>query len=78
MPAPLSLTDEEMDMVLRAATAIDPASRSGFLEELAVALSRFPAGEIGPGSVYRAIRETQRKYFTPLRTWDRDAVGKRL
>jgi hypothetical protein len=76
MPAPLSLTDEQMDAVLRAAEPIDPASRSAFLEELAADLARYPTGEIGPGIIYRTIREVQRKFFVPLRT--QDAVGKRL
>jgi hypothetical protein len=76
MPAPLSLTDEEMVAVMDAAAPIDPAQRDAFLRDIAIELSKCPE-QIGPGSVYRTVREVQRRYVvTPLRTWD--AIGKRL
>ena len=57
MPTPLSLTDQEMAAVMDAAVPIDPARRSAFLEALAAEPAKCPAGEIGPGSIYRAIRD---------------------
>ena len=65
-----------MDAVLRAAEPIEPAHRGAFLEDFATELAKCPAGKMSQGSVYRVIREVQRRHFTPVvRTWD--AVGKR-
>jgi hypothetical protein len=70
---PIGLTDDQMAMVYSAAGPLEPRARSAFLAELANALRG--RGEIGDGELHQAIRETQRKYFNGLRTWD--AVGKR-
>jgi hypothetical protein len=75
MPAPIALTDEEMAAVMDAAAPLEPAHRDAFLQDIAAELAKCQE-QIGPGSVYRAIREVQRRHFTPARTWD--AVGKRL
>ena len=64
-----------MGAVMDAAAPIESAHRAAFLEDIAAELEKCPAGEIGPGSIYRIVREVQRRYFTPLRTGD--AVGKR-
>jgi hypothetical protein len=58
MPAPIALTDEEMDAVMRAATPIDPAQRGAFLRDIAIELAKCPE-ELGPGSVYRATSVDQ-------------------
>jgi hypothetical protein len=72
---PLALNDEEMAAVMDAATPLAPSQRDAFLRDVAAELAKCPHA-LGPGSVYRTAREVQRRYFTPLRTWD--AVGKRL
>jgi hypothetical protein len=73
--SPLALTDEEMDAVMQAAAPIEPAHRDAFLRDIAAELAKCPAEELGPGSVFRIVRDVQRRHFTPLRTWD--AIGKR-
>jgi hypothetical protein len=40
MPAPLSLTDPEMDAVMQAAAPLDPAHRGAFLRDIAAELRR--------------------------------------
>jgi hypothetical protein len=65
---PIGLTDEQMSMVYSASAPLEPRARSAFLAELANALRG--RGEIGDGELHQVIRETQRKYFTGLRSWD--------
>jgi hypothetical protein len=60
---PLRLTDDELDAVYAAARPIAVQARDAFLQALAQNLSS--AGELGPGSLYRVIRETQRQFFDP-------------
>jgi hypothetical protein len=40
MPAPLSLTDPEIDAVMQAAAPLDPAHRDAFLRDIAAELRR--------------------------------------
>jgi hypothetical protein len=60
---PLALSDEELSHVMTACQPLAPNMRSAFLAEVASALSACP--EIGPGSVHRAVRAAQRKFFDP-------------
>jgi hypothetical protein len=54
-----------MSAVLAASHPLPPASRSAFLADVAVALSRLP--ELGDGVVHRVIMDVQRRYFdSPL------------
>jgi len=61
MSTPIALTDQEMDTVLQAAAPVDRAQRAAFLRDIAAELAKCPE-QIGPGSIYRAIREVQRRY----------------
>ena len=59
----ISLSDEQMNSVMRAAEPLQPRDRGAFLEALAQAPRR--QSELGDGAIYRAIREVQRKHFDP-------------
>ena len=66
MPTPLSLTTEEMDLLLSLAQSIDQRQRDQFLHEVAAELEvKRQVGEIGEGSVHRAARTVQRRFFDP-------------
>ena len=60
---PLKLSDDELSQIMLACQPLEPSRRAGFLQ--AVAASLQSCGEIGPGSVYRAVAETQRQFFDP-------------
>jgi hypothetical protein len=65
--SPLKLTDAELDAVLAAARPLPVHVRDGFLQAVAVALQG--CGELGPGVVFRVVRDVQRRYFdAPLDT----------
>jgi hypothetical protein len=59
---PLSLTDEELDCVMRAAAPLQPRDRDPFLQDVADALQGL---EIGPGILHRVVCEIQRRYWDP-------------
>ena len=66
MPTPLSLTTEEMDLLLTLAAPIDQRQRDQFLQEVAAELeAKRQAGEVGEGSVHRVGRVVQRRFFDP-------------
>jgi hypothetical protein len=60
---PLRLSDSDLDMIMHACRPISPERRDGFLQAVASELER--CGEIGPGSVHRAIAMAQRAHFDP-------------
>ena len=60
---PLSLTDEQMTALLRAAQPLDRDLREPFL--LAVARALQGRELLGDGEVFRTIRETQRQFWHP-------------
>jgi hypothetical protein len=60
---PLSLSDDELNAIMLACEPLDPDRRDSFLRELADKLAQEPV--IGPGTVGRAIRSTQRDFFSP-------------
>jgi hypothetical protein len=62
-PRPLSLSDEQLTAVMGAARPLEPWARRAFLE--AVAKQLHGTVEPGDGDVYRAIKETQRKFYDP-------------
>jgi hypothetical protein len=62
---PLRLTDAELDAVMHAARPLDVRVRDAFLQEVANAL-RCCNGEVGPGTVHRAIADVQRKYLPAI------------
>jgi hypothetical protein len=60
--APIRLTDEQLDAVLRAAQPLPVAARDQFLVDLAAALQ----GQVlGDGAVFRTIRDVQRRHHDP-------------
>jgi hypothetical protein len=61
MAQPISLTDSELDAVMRAARPLSPRDRDRFLRQIAEAIAALP--ERGPGSVYRAITSVWRQHF---------------
>ena len=58
----LFFTDEQLSALMRAATPIQPADRSSFLEAVVAALD---GKTLGDGAVFRAIREIQGRYLNP-------------
>jgi hypothetical protein len=58
MKTPISLSDQQLDAVLRAAEPLLPCDRGPFLEALAQPLIR-------DGTVHRAIADTQRRFWDP-------------
>ena len=52
----IQLTDDELSAVLAAARPLPIERRDGFLQ--AVAASLQSCAEVGPGSIYRAIRRS--------------------
>jgi hypothetical protein len=60
---PLSLSDDELEIVMTCAAPLAPEDRDKFLRDIAHQLSSQP--ELGPGAVHRLVRETQRRYFDP-------------
>jgi hypothetical protein len=65
---PLSLSAEEMDLLLTLAAPIDPRQRNQFLVEATAALEasaeRTRVGP-GPGVAHRIARMVQRRFFDP-------------
>jgi hypothetical protein len=65
---PLSLTTEEMDLLLTLAAPIDHRNRDQFLREVAAELEAASAQTgVGPGlgGVHRVARTVQRRFFDP-------------
>ena len=59
----LPLSENLAAIVDSAALPLRPSDRPLFLEEVGAELSRRPA--IGPGVVFRIVKEIQRRYFEP-------------
>jgi hypothetical protein len=62
---PIRLTDAQLTAVFEAARPLAVASRDAFLLDLAVALQG--QENLGDGTVFRLIREVQRRHFDPGR-----------
>jgi hypothetical protein len=63
--SPISLnSDAELDAVITACQPLESGRRDAFLRELAAELGRYRGG-LGPGAVYRVIRDVQRHHFDP-------------
>ena len=60
--APLALTDDQLDTVMRHAMPLHPRLRRAFVEHVAVALR---GQEIGDGSLHRACVMVWRQMFDP-------------
>jgi hypothetical protein len=60
---PVSLSDDQLVAIIRAATPLLPPDRVPFFEAVAHELARLP--EVGDGSLHRVIAEVQRRHFSP-------------
>ena len=60
---PISLSDAELTAISDAARPLPPKLRSEFLQAVAAEIEQ--RQQRGPGAIYRACRELQRKYFDP-------------
>jgi hypothetical protein len=58
--SPLRLSDSELDAVFAAARPIEPGKRDAFLQAVAGALN---GTELGPGALYRVLRDVQRRFY---------------
>jgi hypothetical protein len=63
LPSPVSLSDTQLDSVMRAAAPLEPRDCGPFLEEVARELARLP--EVGDGALHRLVMMVQRKHFYP-------------
>jgi hypothetical protein len=63
MSKPISLTDSELSAIMTAARPLQPADRDRFLRAVAQAI--IDLGEVGPGSVHRAIRIAFKMHYDP-------------
>jgi hypothetical protein len=61
---PVSLSDDELAIVMDCAAPLALKDRDVFLHDVAAALAKHP-GELGRGAVHRLVREMQRRYFDP-------------
>ena len=59
---PLSLSDDELDVVMNLAAPLPPQNRNNFLEAIAAELQARGA-EVGPGAVHRIASELQGRYL---------------
>src|SRR3974390_393243 len=60
-PKPISLTDDQLSTVMKAAAPLDPRRRGAFLIALA-ALLRSEPQPVGDGSLGRRIRQLQHQF----------------
>ncbi|MGO4506017.1 hypothetical protein AB4Z51_03285 [Bradyrhizobium sp. 2TAF36] len=61
----ISLTDDELGIVMEAAKPLQPHQRSAFLADVADELARYP--ELGPGVIHRVTAKLQREHMNPPR-----------
>jgi hypothetical protein len=57
----LSLSDQELDVLMNLAKPLDPQLRDPFLRSVATELARYP--EVGPGLIFRIGKQLQREFF---------------
>ena len=61
---PIGVSDNQLDMIMRACAPLEPVDRDPFLRALAAALCGEPQ-PLGDGAVYRACKALQREFFKP-------------
>ena len=61
---PISLSDDELRIVMDCAQPLQPHERARFLQDVAAELDRYRS-DIGPGMVSRVAAEAQRRHFDP-------------
>ena len=62
-PAPVALSDQQMDAVFAAAHPLPADRRSDFLADVVRELARLPM--LGDGSLHRVVMTVQRRHFDP-------------
>jgi hypothetical protein len=72
--SPIRLSDAQLSAVFDAAKPLPRASRDAFLLDLAAALQG--QENLGDGTVFRLIREVQRKHFDPPRLDQEPRLGR--
>jgi hypothetical protein len=61
--AMISLSDDELTAITDAARPLPPKMRGEFLQAVAAEIEQHH--QRGPGAIYRACRELQRRFFDP-------------
>ena len=61
----IRLSDAALSALLQAAQPLPIADRDAFLRNVAERLTELPADLIGDGSVFRVVREEQRRLMKP-------------
>jgi hypothetical protein len=67
MSTPLSLSDQEMEIVTRMAEPVAFGQRREYLQAVAEALAQYPQAEIGVGTVHQVARAVQRSFVLEAR-----------
>jgi hypothetical protein len=79
MTAPISLADEELRVVMTAASPLPPHARDSFLREVAARLQDVPKAQLGLGLVSRNAREVQRTHVdAPVRIAPPPGTGREI
>jgi hypothetical protein len=65
MLPPLSLNDSELSALMDAAAPLAPDVRDLFVKQVASELASRRADEVGPGLIYRTLRDVQRRFWQP-------------
>jgi hypothetical protein len=73
---PIALTDAQLTAVFDAARPLAVRDRDAFLLDLAVALQG--QENLGDGTVFRLIREVQRRHFDPPQFDERSEPHRRM
>jgi hypothetical protein len=71
---PIALSDAQVRAVFAAAAPLPPSARDAFLLDLAAALQG--QENLGDGTVFRLIREVQRRHFDPPRLDHEPRLGR--
>ena len=59
----ISLSDDELRIVMDAAAPIHPRDRGQFLRDVAAELAKYP--ELGPGVIGRVVAKVQKQHLNP-------------
>jgi hypothetical protein len=70
---PIALTDDQLDILRRAAEPLHPVDRGPYLQTVAELLN---GHELGDGVVARAAREAQRRFMRAPELADESRQGK--
>jgi hypothetical protein len=71
----VSLSDDELQIVMAASQPLAAADRSSFLRDVAAELAKHPS-ELGAGFIHRVVREVQHRHFHPPQVNGNAGVGR--